>query len=295
MLNSPTPEVIAGPACRLGESPVWDPAGRALWWIDVWGRALHRLSLADDALARWELPALPGCVLPVADGRLLVALADGLCAFDPSTGSLESLGSPPPSGGRYNDGFVDRAGQLWIGTVESSPGAADGALYRWSEAGGSEPVVAGLATPNGLALSPDGGTLYFTVTERRQILAYDVDPASGRLSERGPVVTDTDCYPDGLVVSADGTLWSAKWDGWRVSRYAPDGRLLDEIGFPVPNVTSLTFGGPAHDRLFVTTASEDTVRTSPGREADAGRLFVVDGTGAVGQPDTVLDRLPLRG
>ena len=66
----------------------------------------------------------------------------------------------------------------------------------------------------------------------------------------------------------------------------PDGRVLQEIEFPVPNVTSLTFGGPDLDRLFVTTAAEDTERAQPGHEADAGRLFVVDGTGVLGQAET---------
>lgn len=279
--------VLPSPACRLGESPLWDAASGSVYWIDVWGRALHRLSLADGARRRWDLPALPGCVLPGLDGSLLLALADGLVRFDPVTGTSRPVAHPEAErpGGRYNDGTVDPAGRVWVGSVESGAGRLDGALYRIDAPGRFAVIADGLATPNGIAFSPDRRTLYLTVTERRAILAYDYDEATGAVAERGPLVVDADCYPDGLVVAADGTLWSAKWDGWRVERYAPDGELLDRVEFPVPNVTSLTFAGPGLDRLVVTTASEDTARTRPGHEDDAGRLFVLDGVDTVGQPE----------
>jgi sugar lactone lactonase YvrE len=55
---------------------------------------------------------------------------------------------------------------------------------------------------------------------------------------------------------------------------------------PVPNVTSLTFGGPTLDQLFVTTArlglSDQEIANAP----LSGGLFVVD-VGVKGLPETL--------
>jgi sugar lactone lactonase YvrE len=61
--------------------------------------------------------------------------------------------------------------------------------------------------------------------------------------------------PDGSTVDSEGYVWTAHWGGWRVTRYAPDGRIDREIEMPVKNVTSCAFGGSNLDTLFVTTAS----------------------------------------
>ena len=90
--------------------------------------------------------------------------------------------------------------------------------------------------------------------------------------------------PDGLCVDATGFVWSAHWGGWRITRYSPDGAIDRVIELPVPNVTSLAFGGTDLDRLFVTTArlglSDDELVGAP----LSGGLFVVD-AGAVGLPE----------
>jgi D-xylonolactonase len=60
--------------------------------------------------------------------------------------------------------------------------------------------------------------------------------------------------------------------GGCVVRYAPDGTEVDRIELPVEQVTSVAFGGPANDDLYVTTAGGD----EEPREANAGALFRLD-------------------
>ena len=46
-------------------------------------------------------------------------------------------------------------------------------------------------------------------------------------------------------MDAEGMLWVAHWDGWRVNRSKPvTGQLLATIRVPVARVSSCAFGGP---------------------------------------------------
>jgi sugar lactone lactonase YvrE len=74
-----------------------------------------------------------------------------------------------------------------------------------------------------------------------------------------------------MTVDTDGGVWVAHWDGGRISRFDPDGKLVRAIPLPASRITSCTFGGPELDRLFVTSASD-------GREdePEAGALFEVE-------------------
>lgn len=279
------PPTLDASPCSLGEGPIWDVSTETLYWIDIWGKQLH--SWSADGTRDWALPAVPGCVLFGPPGTLVLALATGIVAFDPAVGTITGLVHPGASGpgGRYNDGAVDPAGRIWVGSVETGPGARNGVLYRIDTDGTVAAVRHGLGTPNGIGFSPAGDRMYFTVSEDRQVVSYDYDLATGAISGERVLISDVNGSPDGLIVDAEGALWSAKWDGWRITRHGPDGTLLAEYELPVPNVTSLGFGGPGLTRLFVTTAAADTESTRPGFESDAGRVFVLDDVGAAGQPE----------
>jgi sugar lactone lactonase YvrE len=66
----------------------------------------------------------------------------------------------------------------------------------------------------------------------------------------------------------------ACWGGAAVRRFAPDGSLEGSVSLPTPNITSPVFGGPALDRLFVTSAREGLSAERLARDPDAGALFV---------------------
>jgi sugar lactone lactonase YvrE len=113
-----------------------------------------------------------------------------------------------------------------------------------------------IGVSNGLDWSPDGTTLYYTDSMRRLIWRFPFDMQSGTLGPRevfANVPQDQGC-PDGLTVDAEGFVWSAHWNGWRVTRYDPDGRVERVLRLPVPRVTSLCFGGPDLDTLYMTSA-----------------------------------------
>jgi sugar lactone lactonase YvrE len=165
--------------------------------------------------------------------------------------------------------------------------AGAGALYRLDPDLSVHPMVGGVAISNGLDWSLDGRTMYYVDTPTRRIDQFDFDPASGAIADRRPFVTidAADGSPDGLTVDADGGIWLALWDGWRVRRYYPDGSIDREIRLPVSEVTCPVFGGPDLDELYITTAWELLSEAQHAREPLAGALFRVR-PGVRGRPPT---------
>lgn len=278
--------VLPAPASRLGEAPVWCPERQTLTWVDIWGRRLYTWHERDGLVGAACLDELPGG-LALAESGLVVAHATGIELLSEEDGWVP-FAHPERDrpGGRYNDAALDPRGRLWVGSVESGPGAADGSIYRVDPDGTWTTLLTGLAVPNGIDFSPDGSVMYVTVTERNEILRYDYDLDTGRASAPEVFARDVDCSPDGLVVAADGTVWSAKWAGSSVVVYEPSGAVAGRIPLPVENVTSLVFGGPDLDVLYVTTAVDEP--EGYGRRSErpdlAGRVLALENLGVHGQP-----------
>lgn len=268
-MNLPAPpawRALDAPAALLGESPFWHPDEAALFWCDIPGRRLHRHEPASGRHTQWALDSEPGCAAPLRGGDLLLACRDGLHRFSPKTGTRQRLAAPPydPAAQRFNDGKADAQGRLWVGSIDDAR-APQAALYRYG--GGRLDRIAGdITVSNGLAFSPDGATMYWADTAAHRVWAFDFDGSDGSLSRRRvfaefaprPAGGDAAAYggrPDGAAVDAEGAYWCAMYEGGRLLRFAPDGRLLAELPLPARCPTMPCFGGPDLRTLYVTTAS----------------------------------------
>jgi len=273
---------------------VWWPERETLSWVDIWGRRLYTWHERDGLVGAACLPELPGG-LALTDAGLLVAHAGGIQIKDDEGGwwLLAHPGEHGP-GGRYNDVALDPRGRIWVGSIESAAGAADGSIYGIDTDGRCSVLLTGLAVPNGIDFSPDGTSMYVTITERGEILRFDYDVETGTASAPEVFATDVDCAPDGLVVDADGTVWSAKWDGAAVVAYEPTGAVAARIELPVRNITSLTFGGAGLSTLYVTTAADEPGALPSAEAALAGRVLALPGLGVTGQPTRPVPVAPRR-
>lgn len=266
----------------LGEGPVWLPSEQALMWVDIFGEAIHRLDLNSGELQQWSVGERIGWIVGrKEEPGYVVGLKSGIAILTLEPFHLKHLGSPEPDrpNNRLNDAKVDSAGRLWAGSKDDTDTVASGALYRLNSSQSWTRCDDGYRVANGPAFSPDGTTLYHADTGLRVVYAFGLS-ASGELSNRRIFVHFEEDwgYPDGMTTDARGGVWIAHWDGGRISRFDPAGRLDRTIFLPTKRVTSMVFGGPKLDRLFVTTASF-------GLEDDplAGSLFEVH-TGERGLP-----------
>ena len=130
---------------------------------------------------------------------------------------------------------------------------------------------------NGLGWSPDDRTMYFTDFGRRVIYAYDFDADTGAVSKRRPFIEipQDAGFPDGMTIDAEGCLWVAHWDGWRVTRYGPDGKPRQTIRMPVKRPTSCTFGGPDLSILYVTSARMGLTEAELAAAPLSGSVFAI--------------------
>jgi sugar lactone lactonase YvrE len=82
-------------------------------------------------------------------------------------------------------------------------------------------------------------------------------------------------FPDGSAVDAEGFVWNAEFNGGRLLRYAPDGRLDREIALPVERPTCCAFGGPNLDILYITSTSQNMSETERLAHPLAGALMAM--------------------
>jgi sugar lactone lactonase YvrE len=267
----------------LGESALWSPGDGMLYWLDQMRPEIHRLDPATgrDVKFGLDLPTQLGGLASHRAGGLVLAAADGISIISADMKARKSLvnpiaGMPHIS---FNDAKCDRQGRLWAGTTDRMESEAIGRLYRIDPDGKTTPVVDGFICSNGPSFSPDGRVMYHTCSHERVINAFDIDARTGEAFNRRLFATidPSAGVPDGSTVDAEGYLWSTHWGGWRITRYAPDGRVDREIRMPVKNVTSCAFGGARMETLFVTTASIEFV---------AGRWVYMDDAGFDAAPVT---------
>lgn len=244
---------------HLGETPVWSETDQALWWVNCENPPeLHCWTPGTGEHRKWPMPLRIGGFAPKASGGLLVALADGLYDFDPEGGALAlRVASPLPSHVKLHESAVDREGRFWIGGYDHDFPAnreADGAKYLRLDGDRLTAVIEHIAVANGLAFSPDGRTIYAADAPKRRVEAWDLDPASGAVSNRRPFLTlvEGEGFVDGATVDIEGGYWLANVAAGRLRRYLPDGSLDRIIELPFSNPTKPVFGGPGLRTLFVT-------------------------------------------
>ena len=270
------------------ESPVWSARDASLAWVDVVGPALHLLDRQESGHAMLPLPALAGGLVARASGGLVLGLQTGLAHVDPASRHLAPLGVPglPRPGERIRSLAADAMGRLWITTMDlgARPGAGRLSCLEPGARAARE-VLSRLDLPNSPAWSPDQRTLYLADASLQQVLAFDFELGSGRVSNRrdfGPPVPGR-ARPASLAVDAEGGVWVAHRHGWCVTRYARDGQVERVVALPVPRPSGVAFGGPDMSRLYITSSR---IRLSHQRLQEAplsGSLLAYD-TGVRGLP-----------
>lgn len=137
--------------------------------------------------------------------------------------------------GRISDLVVDLKGGFY----------ATGASFYYINPQGVVTVLAPEVQTNGIALSPDGKTLY--VTNATELIAFDIQ-SDGMPRNQRVFVDLHDTNADGMAVDAAGRVYVACAAGVHV--ISPQGRELGVIP-TARRGTSLAFSGPGKKTLYM--------------------------------------------
>jgi sugar lactone lactonase YvrE len=278
-VDEATADPVLEVGAMLGEGPVWDDREQELLFVDIVGERVHRFRPGTGEHSSFAAGGPVGAVVLAEDGDLLLTVHDRFVHTDRSGGHRVEVDGFRADGEltRFNDGKVDPWGRFLAGTMDRDGSRPVGALHMLWPDHSVTTLVEQVTVSNGLAWSPDGLTLYYIDTPTRRVDAFDVDPGTGALSGRRSVVEVSGGSPDGMAIDDDGCLWVAIWDGGRVDRYAPDGRLLEVVGVPGGGrVSSAAFGGPDMSTLFVTTARAGLTGEQLASAPHAGDIFAFE-------------------
>jgi sugar lactone lactonase YvrE len=235
----------------LVEGPRDDGEGGVLF-SDVVSGGVFRWTGGKRATAVLEGRRGIGGLVPHAKGGLVVTGRD-VTVVGGRGDDRELLGLRGGMKG-FNDLVTMDDGSLLVGALRFRPMAGEepvpGEVWRVPPRRGGEPEVLleGVVWPNGIGLTPDGGTIYVADVQTSEVLACAPDGSDRRVFAQVP-----DGAPDGLAVDADGDVWVALGPGGGIARFTPAGELRERIDVPGSDfVSSVAFAGD--DDLLVATA-----------------------------------------
>ncbi|GAA5040659.1 sugar lactone lactonase YvrE [Thermocatellispora tengchongensis] len=266
MADPTRPAVLAG-GLVYPESPRWDRG--SLLVSDVHAFRLVRVRPDGTWRTVREVPGRPAGLGRLPDGRLLLATAlDRTLLAGPEDGPMSVHADLSGlTTGLLNDMIVDPGGGAWVGDTGHALGAPErpGRLLRVEADGTARVACEDLVFPNGLALTPDGRTLYVAETFARRITRFDVAP-DGALSGRA-VHAVLDGIPDGLCLDGLGRLWVALPELFRCDTVTPAGDVETAFGTGDWRPIAVCSGGPGRRTLFCTLARLPEDGTRSGRVA----------------------------
>ncbi len=276
------PELIADYECVTGEGPLWHPDEKRVYWADIPMGRMFRYHPDTGTHEQFYEGEVVGGFTIQADGTLLLFMEKGAVKIW-RDGTLTSIldDIPDERETRFNDVMADVGGRVFCGTMPT--GDRLGRLYRLDTDGILTQLLDGIGVSNGMGFTPDRKQMYYTDSTKREIYLFDYDGETGDITNQRVFVqtAENEGVPDGMTVDAEGYVWSARWDGGCLVRYAPDGTEERRIYFPAKKVSSVIFGGEDYTDMYVTTAGGNN-KAEEGE--GAGALFRIN-LGIKGMPE----------
>ncbi|XP_066157867.1 regucalcin-like [Euwallacea fornicatus] len=260
------------PTTELGEGPHWDIFSQSLYFVDIFGKSVHKYIPSSGQHYKASVGKHVSVIVPVKNNpkQFVIGLErdiscitwDGVSQKPEKIEKIAEVDKGTEN--RMNDGKCDSRGRLFIGTMGPEPVNGQvipdmGVLYSLDKSKLTEHLTK-LGISNGLAWSADSKKFYYTDTFTYRVDQFDYDIQTGSISNRTTIFTPKkhgiEGFPDGMTIDVDGNLWLAIFNGYKVVKFDPRNpeTLLEIVEIPAKQVTSVAWGGPELDILYVTTA-----------------------------------------
>jgi gluconolactonase len=197
-------------------------------------------------------------------------------AVDLASGAVETLYAHTPETPFWgpNDIVFDVQDGFWFTDFGRDRGRVRtrGAVY-YAKADGSaiREAVFGMDGPNGIGLSPDGGTLYVAETHSGHLWRFRlsapgmIDRAGGQFPNGGSIVgrAGPGQFLDSLAIDSAGNICVASPGGGAILVFPPEGGMPEQIDMPDFLTTNIAFGGPDLGTAYITLGSSGRLMAMP--------------------------------
>jgi gluconolactonase len=295
MSDATVTEIASG--LRFPEGPVWLRDGSVLC-VELQGRTVVRVRDGKVAVVA-EPGGSPNGLAIGPDGAGYVCNSGGWGFQEVMGLTLPALEQPDDySGGRIeridldtgavqvlytecdghplmgpNDLVFDEHGGMWFtdhGKMRARDRDHGGVYYAMPDGRSISEVIHPIDAPNGIGLSPDGGTLYVAETHTGRVLSWPV-VAPGRVERTSPigngghVVAGLPGFQlfDSLAVDGDGNVVVATLVTGALTVIAPGGEILDQVAVGDPFVTNVCFGGADLATAYITCSGTGRLVSAP--------------------------------
>lgn len=270
----PLRRILLAEGFCFGEGPRWFEG--LLWFSDMLGEAVHTVSL-DGSVTTLPLPGhCPAGLGFRPDGTLLIVSAEHrvVLGYDGDTVTeIADLSGIVPA--NLGDLVVDDRGRAYLGSQ-----SRDGGVIVRLDPDNSVTVVAeDLDFPNGMVITPDGGTLIVAESTARRLTAYDIG-TSGHLSGRRVFAEGLDGPPDGIALDAERAVWTSMTLAHQFERVVPGGAVTDRVEIGDRAAIACMLGGPDRRTLFLLSSSDAYPAKLVGTRAARVETIRVDVAGA---------------
>ena len=238
------------------EAPRWH-AG-ALWFSDFYLQRVQRAEAGGALQTVLELDDQPSGLGWLPDGSLLVVGMRKRQVLRLDGQGLRvhaELGAFAPA--PCNDMLVDAQGRAYVGNfgfdLHLRAPFAPTVLLMVTPEGGVRIAAEDLHFPNGMALTPDGGTLLVAESYGKRLTAFDVRADGSLHGRRTWAQFDRKgVAPDGICLAADGAVWMASPVSREVLRVREGGAITHRVPTG-EQATACALGGADGGTLYVTT------------------------------------------
>ncbi len=235
---------------QFPEGPRWHDG--ALWFSDQLGGRVLRQD-GDTIETALELGRPSGLGF-LSDGTMRVAIMEPPEIVDvPSGARGQRHADLSDFGNHLNDLVVDRFDRTYIDVYQNYGERPSGSLVLMDPDGTARLVAERLAFPNGVAVTPDGGTLIVSETFAGCLTAFEV-ATDGSLHNRRVWADLPGAHPDGLCLDAEGAVWVASFLEGEFLRVAEGGAIVERIVVGDRWALSCCLGGSDRRTLFCCTA-----------------------------------------
>ncbi len=235
----------------MAEGPRWRDG--LLWFSDLHGGRVMTLS-EDGRLALVVETDHPSGLGWLPDGSLVFStlFAPHIKRID--AGGVVIAHDLGEWGESLNDMVVASDGRIYVDLYLQMNAAPPGEILLVTPDGEVRTVASGLATPNGLVITPDGSTLIVSETFAGRLLSYAIGP-DGTLGEPRVFATlEGGGHPDGICIDAEGAVWVAHSDAGGFTRVLDGGEVTHRIETPGRWSIAPALGGSDGRTLFLSTA-----------------------------------------